>query len=278
MPIFISLVFLLALIPAYAAGYPPEYLGLVPAQTILKGEPVEATDPIAASTVLVVRWLKDQPHKAVPCSGTLLAPNLVVTAAHCVHENHYKKGPALPPELFSVYLKNVEGASLDPRFEIKASAVVSQPGFDAHFGAKGARHDIALLRLSADVPAPYAPAKLLPSSEELRERMQVTVAGYGQTQIKGGAGLKLHKYGKYAVRSLQSADRSIILRGHSGQGSYFGDSGGPAFLETGDGPAAWGVFSSFILEWGRAYYTDLRREKDWIEKTAAAMGVDFRFP
>ncbi|MEP5728824.1 MAG: trypsin-like peptidase domain-containing protein [Sulfitobacter sp.] len=84
------------------------------------------------------------------CTGTLIAPDLVLTAAHCVYDKH--KGATLrqPKDItFRAGLTNGEAAARRGVAQIEAHV-----GYDpkAPFNGKNIRHDVALIRLEKPIP------------------------------------------------------------------------------------------------------------------------------
>lgn len=185
------------------------------------------------------------------CSSTLIAPDAVLTAAHCVDPFQFTFGMSdldllefvwSPEEDMTAY----NGASSDTPWPASSWAVettVSHPEFrleDVEMGL-AENHDIALMFLSEPV-LDTRPA-ILPTVEEAASvvsGLEVAVVGWGvQVAASGmdpvpeGANL-LKQYGQSFVAEVDAfefqvgAEESDVRKCH-------GDSGGPTFASIGSG-------------------------------------------
>jgi secreted trypsin-like serine protease len=167
------------------------------------------------------------------CTGTALARDLVLTAAHCVTGK------------LAYQVKTFQGGS-----PIAVHGIALHPRFDpASYAASRATADIALLKLSAPLADLVAPAKLAPD-RHVATGETLTIAGFGVTAAGTDRGLGLPrmatltvtgKPGSLQVRLFDSATRNT----RSGLGACTGDSGAPAFE-----PATGGIIG--VVSWSTA--------------------------
>ena len=124
------------------------------------------------------------------CSGTLIAPNLVLTAQHCVAElassfvicGQSAFGPTYPPQAFSVTTSpTVQGA---PTF-YGADSVHIPPG-----GNDACGFDIALLVLDENVPEGNATPREPRLDQPVTPEEVYTAVGYGHIGNFSGSGVR----------------------------------------------------------------------------------------
>ena len=109
------------------------------------------------------------------CGGTLMAPRVVVTAAHCVVDD----GVVTPAAKLSAILgrQNLNGAGGE---EIQVTQVSVHPGYaESHM-----RNDVAVLQLAR--PSAGTPAGFMEDGMSVAKYEMATVLGWGKLQ-EGGA-------------------------------------------------------------------------------------------
>ena len=176
----------------------------------LVGPSVE--DPSFAPHLVMV--LNRGVNRAGFCTGVVLAPRVVLTAAHCVvataNMRVYYRGPGGEP-----VLREIVATAVHPLFHADAPAkrVVSI--------------DLALIETSAPLDGRFSPAPL-DETGSMTIGGGLTIFGYGVAREGDGKSAGTLRAAKLAARAPQS---SILLWAedpdHSGAGACTGDSGGP---------------------------------------------------
>jgi secreted trypsin-like serine protease len=191
---------------------------------IVGGTTVSASDPVASTTVIV----SDGNYI---CTGSIIAEDIVVTAAHCVDAD-----PRDLKVIFSRTLpQSFTGSAVHDIY-----GFVANPGWQGDSSSGPDEHDIAIIRFKGHLPSGYAAANLLDENANLRPGQRVTLAGYGITDAEthDGAGT-LRKVNVTVKQKLGQTE--VILDQTSGKGACHGDSGGPAFVTSGGKLLLWGV-------------------------------------
>jgi secreted trypsin-like serine protease len=234
-----------------------------PAGAIVGGaEP--APDSVARSVVTIVG------SQATFCTGSLIAPTLVLTVAHCVQPGAEYKivqyGADRKPEL-----QDVRTVAIHPAFKMQEML------------AHRATADVALLRLEIPVKG-KTPARLSTPHLPLGSGNAFTIAGVGVTIrgdgksagiIRSAALVATGRPGTLQIRLVDPAGQGT----KAGLGACTGDSGAAVFEEQPAGVAIVGVVSWSTGPNGSAGcggltgVTPLTLYRDWILQTARQWGL-----
>ncbi|WP_413560232.1 S1 family peptidase [Bdellovibrio sp. HCB209] len=250
---------------------------------IINGTDVQETDSIASHLVAIY----DVENPAV-CTGTLIAPNIVLTAAHCI--------PKKPSDLRVVFGLNMDeylnAREPDVReaYVHNVAEVKVHPKWDADKLEERASdwYDLALIKFKGTAPEEFTPAEFLPDLNLLQEGTPVYVAGYGVSEVESrkfeqGDTLKqgeeslcddqgciaIRFSGDGLLRWAQAPIAKVLptevqLNEEQG-GTCGGDSGGPAFVMVDGKFKLFGVTSRGSLYCNSVgVYTVAMKLSDWL--------------
>jgi hypothetical protein len=170
--------------------------------------------PLDASAVMVLH------DRGGVCTGVVVAPDVILTAAHCVPQGaqlrvHYRETgqPVL----------------------LETQAVQRHPGYRANAVKERKRSiDLALVKLPAPLPGRFEAATLSAAAPEGR----VTVAGYGLGREGVASSTGTWRSVRLDVATPYGPSRILLwARGPAGSGGCHGDSGGP-MIDSEGGAAA----------------------------------------
>jgi hypothetical protein len=237
----------------FACGQP-----VAPSCTASISQPIYGGTADAASLGIeavagAVGALTTQTDSGVPelCSGVLVAPRFLLTAAHC------SSAPST----------GAMSVTFGPTAYAFASAPCAVPPADMYGVSRVVRHptsDAMLVELSSDARG-IEPTAISGTSPSLGTK--AIIAGYGVTEA-GTAGALM-----FVATTITQADNGLVtVDSGPDAGACAGDSGGPLFLQGPD--ASWQVAG--VLSRGSAYcmgldlFTSATDIRSWIMATIAA--------
>ena len=268
----------------------------IPMQGIMNGQKVHAGESIAASIVGIYNV-----RRQYICTGSLIAPNVILTAAHCT------EGKAANIEIiFSLDIKEIISTH-NP--DIKAQYTRTATDYEVHptwnpddtkkYEDTG---DIALIKFAGTLPAGYQPATFLTDSSELQVGAMVTLAGFGvntvenvlvDPEIYGDVDSAIENDLIYCDKTkkkcmetttsgegplrfthapIASIQKTELTLNEKKAGTCVGDSGGPAYIEKEGHYFLFGITSrgtKFCEDDG--VYTNALSYEKWIRETLSLM-------
>lgn len=252
---------------------------------IVGGTEVAADDPIAHSVVAIFIQLS---YGEGMCTGSIIAPNLIVTAAHCASDD---TGAPLPLSSLTVAyglnVRNDTGTGVGwpgTRAPIQSSAVNTiwvYQGYPSQMNNPVDEGDVALIRIEGTVPSGYVPVQMLDNADELKAGGTVTLAGYGITDASSqtGGGI-LREVSGIRIVNPDLGKTEVVLDQSQGHGACHGDSGGPGYITDSSGHLVlWGLTDRGYPDGSpddcmhESVYTKVTAYQGWIADSVKALSA-----
>ncbi len=260
-------------------------------QGIIGGQLVAENDEIAKTTVGIfdVEGLSS-------CTGTIIAEDLVMTAAHCLGTgklilafdrnfdeivNILMRGTEAQFQAIKPKLRGPNNAAMHPNYlelnrklvaleeRLRRGEEVTQEEINEVIEAPD-QGDMLVLKFEGGLPAGYKPAQLLARTEQLTAGQEVVLAGYGWTDGVGRTGDDKLRKVNVSIDAPAHGTFEVIMNQQSGRGACHGDSGGPAFVIKAGVAYAFGVTSRGHKDSADdcsqfAIYSNMVAASDWLE-------------
>jgi secreted trypsin-like serine protease len=204
------------------------------ARAITFGQPDGTRHPNVGA--LLADYDPDSPGPDIVCSGTLIAPTVFLTAAHCTAFLESEEITQVWVTFAPTYDEDATTTA-----GLLAGTYVTHPEFGS--GGASDTHDIAVVLL-AQAPAGITPAQLPTAGllDQLKTSHQLgsqtfTAVGYGtvrEDKTGGPHAFFFDGIRRYALQSALNLEKAWLLLSMNPStgsgGTCYGDSGGPHFL------------------------------------------------
>ncbi len=192
---------------------------------IINGQPATSAELFA--TVALIGSSDGEPF----CTGTLIAPTVVVTAAHCLFT---EQGALAASDIAIVAgVLDAYGATTEQRYAVAQASSHSGYSDASDPGPLGKDDDIAVLVVSTPVEG-QTPVPVL-AFEAIDQYLQMgtllTITGYGQRDVDG---VDPNLFGLLYIAQTpyqQRTDNEMLAGGAGSPDTCTGDSGGPAYVD-----------------------------------------------
>lgn len=232
------------------------------------------------SSTAVVGIVIRRGRGAAICTGTLVTPNLVLTARHCVSNlssdrircGNTRFTGTLDPGGIGV---TTDGTDIrdDPDDGFSVTDIFVPPNDDSACGS-----DIALLQLGREVPSGRATPRAPRVSASTRGGETYTAIGYGVDDSGRGSGTRRRLGGinVLCVGSNCQSQRFVESNEFAGGGGVCeGDSGGGAYVASGK---VIGIAARADPDCTRSIYTRVFPWRQWLSRAATNAVADGSYP
>jgi Trypsin len=210
--------------------------------SIINGVVVPEDNELGKSTVGLLIQVKDTWYQG--CTGSIIAKNMILTAAHCLHYLNASRDNLVVTFSLDTVDNEAQENIADPKYvadvrkvfkTVDVANVIAHPKYDGTVD-----YDVAVIRLKTDIPQTHKPVEFLPDlyfdptgaklwlDGKIRD---VTLLGFGLISEETGESSTVLRMTTVPAKF----DGAIVVTDQThGTGACNGDSGGPAFLNVGD--------------------------------------------
>ncbi|MFA6237959.1 MAG: trypsin-like serine protease [Bacteriovorax sp.] len=231
---------------------------------VFGGHKIDLSNPLAQVTV----GISNKKLNAV-CTGTIIAENIILTAAHCIEKAEASDMTVLfGQSLYSTRAKTVQIESMIAHKNFVHSSII--------------RNDLALLKIQGKILEGYKVLDIDSSLNlEFNPGRTVLVAGFGFSRIDFmKMGLGTLRAAEVKMEHYSPNEDLLILDQSENKGICQGDSGGGAFVLINGELVQLGVTSFVYLKGNdskradcrnKAFFTNVSFFNSWIKDAMAAL-------
>lgn len=235
------------------------------AAQIIGGSETADSNAVARSTVGIAMIKNNLSHFL--CTGVLVSPDIVITAAHC----YTLTGATRTYVSFGVKLAGF--SSQDPlTIEVESRRLLTPETKRGFLYPQTQVNDIAILKLKKKAPVAFIPAPI--SNDEVNDGQKLTLAGFGAVVPSGSGRSDTLRHVQVEVSKTWKS--MIVTDQRDGRGACNGDSGGPGYVTTSKGLVVVGVTRGAYDRSPKCdyygEYTSLSHHLSFIKKSVAEMG------
>lgn len=159
------------------------------------------------------------------CTAAPIAPDILLTAAHCVSDD--------PKEIVAAFYPSMscESGFNITKHSIRVARIAKHTGYDVSQPIESRSHDVAIIFLKQSIPKNY-PVYKIANPHEIDGSQSMYLYGFGIIgEKKGGRGFlrkAIVEPNRYAINLAES---HVRVDQKDSTGFCMGDSGGPAFVK-----------------------------------------------
>ena len=259
---------------------------------IINGNIVSADNILSKSVVAIMNnsnffvFQESVPAWQTICTGTVLNKNMILTAAHCLHDfvgnERNVKALAVNFSLNKLDKDGIKTSKLDKLTSRKVKKIYANREWKK---TEDRQNDIGIILLEDEIPRVAMPVKILPPhliQNKNNGQHVFTLFGFGYTsqKIEGLSGMFSNKVtiSPNELRTIKTNGRFDLDLITMSPGACHGDSGGPAFIKVNDVDYQAGITSGASQKskscYDDAVFVDVSTHKDFLEEAIDALTRD----